>query len=138
VLRLTREQAAEFYDKHSAEMYFTGLIDHMSSGPIVVYVLTKKNCIEEWQRLIGPADVGCAKRYYPVSLRAIYGTETSPMVPVRNAFHGSHSPSEAKREIRFFFPNGMLKHYCVHLVTFSIIFSGVPMGVDRILSTFFI
>lgn len=110
MLRLTREQAAEFYNEHSLKLYFHRLIEHMSSGPVVVYVLTKKNCVDEWQRLIGPADVSFAKQYFPVSLRAVYGTEPGTD-PVANAFHGSDSPDAAKREIQFFFPNSMLIMY---------------------------
>ncbi|CAH1716183.1 unnamed protein product [Aphis gossypii] len=104
VLRLSRDQAAEFYDEHALAPYFAKLIDHMSEVPIVVYVLSKRNCVEEWLRLIGPENVSRAKRLFPVSLRAIYGTELGPD-PVANAFHGSDSPAAAEREIKFFFPN---------------------------------
>uniref|UniRef100_A0A2S2NAC3 Nucleoside diphosphate kinase 5 n=1 Tax=Schizaphis graminum TaxID=13262 RepID=A0A2S2NAC3_SCHGA len=104
VLRLSRDQAAEFYDEQALAPYFTKLVDHMSGAPIVVYVLSKKNCVEEWLRLIGPANVSRAKCLFPVSLRAIYGTEQGPD-PVANAFHGSGSAAEAVREIKFFFPN---------------------------------
>ncbi|XP_003245033.1 probable nucleoside diphosphate kinase 5 [Acyrthosiphon pisum] len=104
VLRLSRDQAAEFYAEHALATYFTRLVDHMSGDPIVVYVLSKRNCVEEWQRLIGPADVPRAKRLFPVSLRAIYGVEKGPD-PVANAFHGSDSPAAAEREIKYFFPN---------------------------------
>lgn len=104
MLRLSRDQAAEFYDEHALAPYFPKLVDHMSEVPIVVYVLSKRNCVEEWLRLIGPANVSHAKRLFPVSLRAIYGTELGPD-PVANAFHGSDSPATAEREIKFFFPN---------------------------------
>jgi len=104
VLRLTREQAAELYSEHATQLYFARLTEHMSSGPVVVYALAKKNCVDEWRRLIGPADVSFARRYFPVSLRAVYGTELGT-APVANAFHGSDSPAAAKREIRFFFPD---------------------------------
>jgi len=105
VLRLTREQAAELYGEHAPQLYFARLTEHMSSGPVVVYALAKKNCVDEWRRLIGPADVSFARRYFPVSLRAVYGTEPGT-APVANAFHGSDSPAAANREIRVFFPDG--------------------------------
>lgn len=105
-MRLNREQAAEFYGNLAFEMYFPRLIDHMSGGPIVVYVLTKRDCVEEWRRLIGPTNVSYAKQYFPVSLRAIYGEEAGK-VSVANAFHGSDTRSAAEREIRFFFPNSI-------------------------------
>lgn len=105
MLHLTEEQTAEFYREHELELYFPRLVDHMSSGPIAVYVLEKTNCVREWQQLIGPANVRDAKKHFPLSFRALYGTEMSS-APVANAFHGSDSPTAAKREIRFFFPNG--------------------------------
>jgi len=101
---LSRDQVENFYEEHAQAPYFTRFVNHMSGGPVVVYVLSKRNCVEEWQRLIGPADVTQAKRLFPVSLRAIYGTELGSD-PVANAFHGSDSPAAAEREIKFFFPN---------------------------------
>jgi len=53
---------AEFYEDHDQAPYFSRLVDHMSGGPVVVYVLCKRNYIEKWQKLIGPADVSRAKR----------------------------------------------------------------------------
>jgi len=103
-LRLSRDQATEFYEEHALAPYFTRLVGHMSGGPVVVYVLSKRNCVEDWLRLIGPEDVSLARRLFPVSLRAIYGTEPG-LDPVANAFHGSDSAAAAEREIQFFFPN---------------------------------
>lgn len=76
----------------------------MASGPVVAYVLAKRDGVAEWRRLIGPADVSVAKTDFPSSLRAIYGTR-SAAGPVANAFHGSHCPAAARLEIRFFFPD---------------------------------
>lgn len=97
VFRLTRQQAAEFYGQRFAgDMRLPRMAKHLSNGPIVAYALARRDCVAAWRRLIGPADVPTAKRQFPVSLRAIYG----------DAFHGSRSPTAARREIRFFFPNG--------------------------------
>lgn len=98
VFRLTRQQAAEFYGQQLAgDMRLPQMAKHLSSGPIVAYALARCDCVAAWQRLIGPADGPTVKQLFPVSLRAIYGGD---------AFHGSRSPAAARREIRFFFPNG--------------------------------
>jgi len=128
VLRLSRDQAAEFYAEHALAPYFTRLVDHMSGDPIVVYVLSKRNCVEEWQRLIGPADVPRAKRLFPVSLRAIYGAEKGPD-PVANAFHGSDSPAAAEREIKYFFPNSTCRfsarYYNIMITCYNLLFYSI-------------
>ncbi|VVC35976.1 Nucleoside diphosphate kinase-like domain,Nucleoside diphosphate kinase,Dpy-30 [Cinara cedri] len=104
VLRLTRELVAEFYREHALELYFPRLVDHMSGKPVAVYILSKKNCVDEWRRLIGPADVRLARRDFPVSLRAIFSTKHATDC-VANVLHGSDSLEAAKREISFFFPS---------------------------------
>lgn len=56
-LQLTPEQVSEFYDDHFGELSFPHLVVYMSSGPIVVFVLAKKDAVEEWKRIIGPTTV---------------------------------------------------------------------------------
>lgn len=107
MIHLRKEETAHFYQEHTAQLYFTNLVEYISSGPIVVYVLMKKNCIDEWKRLIGPANVKFAKKYHPFTLRAIYGVESENFL-VKNGFHGSENRHAAQKEILFFFPNSKI------------------------------
>lgn len=62
-LQLTPEQASEFYNDHFGELSFPRLVSYMSSGPILVFALAKKNAVEEWKRVIGP-DMVWQRMYY--------------------------------------------------------------------------
>ncbi|CAH0581514.1 unnamed protein product [Chrysodeixis includens] len=103
-VRLTPEQAAELYKGHYGRHHFPHLVAHMSSGPIIAFVLAAKNCIQKWKVLMGPARVLEAQAYWPDSLRACYGRRTK-YGDYFNGLHGSESHAEALREIHFFFPD---------------------------------
>ena len=99
-LTLSREKASLFYREHDGKPFFEGLLDFMTSGPIVVLVLSRHDAIREWRTLMGPTDVNLAKETLPKSLRALYGTSKT-----YNAVHGSDSVNSARREIKFFYPS---------------------------------
>lgn len=42
MVKLTREQAAKFYEVHKGRPFYEGLVEFMSSGPIVAAILKKK------------------------------------------------------------------------------------------------
>lgn len=56
-LQLTPEQASEFYSDHYGELSFPHLVAYMSSRPIIVLVLAKKNAVKEWKIIMGPCTV---------------------------------------------------------------------------------
>lgn len=95
---LDRSAMGDFYKEHEGKSFFKGLINFMSSGPIVVAVLSGEDAIKRWRFLMGPTDPKEARVVAPDSIRAVHGTE----LPA-NAVHGSDSAGSAKREIEFFF-----------------------------------
>ena len=98
-LQLTRKRAMEFYGEHEGKAFFEGLVDFMTSGPVMALCLSKDNAILGWRALMGPTDSNKARAESPKSLRALFGTDGR-----RNATHGSDSTTSAAREIKFFFP----------------------------------
>ncbi|KAI9168327.1 hypothetical protein H9P43_007699 [Blastocladiella emersonii ATCC 22665] len=100
-IHLTIDQAREFYAEHNGKPFFEPLTKFMSSGPIYALILSRKDAIARWRRLLGPTDSNQARESAPSSIRARFGTDNQ-----RNACHGSDSTKSADREIRFFFPNG--------------------------------
>lgn len=100
MLHLTRPQAEAFYAVHRERPFFESLIDFMTSGPIVAFVLEKENAIAAYRDLMGATDPAKAA---PNTLRALYGQNIE-----RNAVHGSDSPENAQREIAFFFSESEL------------------------------
>jgi len=95
MVKLTREQAASFYEVHKGRPFYDGLVEFMSSGPIVAAILRKENAVEAYRELIGATDPAKAAEG---TIRAMCGTDIQ-----RNAVHGSDSDENARREADFFF-----------------------------------
>lgn len=94
-LRITREQAAQFYIVHKDRPFYNELIDYMSSGPIVAAILQKENAVEDFRKLIGATDPAQAE---PGTIRREFAKSIA-----ENAIHGSDSYENAVRESNFFF-----------------------------------
>jgi nucleoside-diphosphate kinase len=94
-IKMSVEQAAQFYEMHNKRSFFNELVDFMTSGEVVVMVLEKENAILEWRKLMGETD---PKNASPNTLRKLYGSDVG-----KNAVHGSDSLINAQREIKLFF-----------------------------------
>ena len=92
---LTKELAENFYEIHKGQPFFAGLVEFMTSGPIVVAALKKGNAVADFRATIGKTNPLEAAEG---TIRKVYGEMVS-----RNAIHGSDSDENAQREIRFFF-----------------------------------
>ncbi len=94
-MRLTKEQAGQFYAVHKERPFFGELTEYMCSGPIVAAVLSKENAVADYRQLIGAtdpskADEGTIRKLFAKSIAA-------------NAVHGSDSNENANIESNFFF-----------------------------------
>ncbi len=94
-LRLTREEAEQFYAVHSERSFFPDLCEFMTSGPVVVQVLVGEGAIAKNREIMGAtnpanADDGTIRKDFGESVEA-------------NTVHGSDSEETAAREIAFFF-----------------------------------
>jgi len=95
MIMLTTQQAENFYDEHRDKPFFEGLIEFMTSGPVIVMILRRENAVEEFRNLLGNTDPEKAE---PGTIRKIYA------ISVRmNAVHGSESDESPRREADFFF-----------------------------------
>lgn len=94
-LKLTKEQAGQFYIVHKERPFYNELCEFMSSGPIVAMVWEGKNVISRVREIMGATDPSKAEEG---TLRKLYGTNVG-----ENAVHGSDSPESASYEIPFFF-----------------------------------
>jgi nucleoside-diphosphate kinase len=99
-LRLTPEQAREFYAVHRERPFFEGLVRFMTEGPVVVAALERENAVAHLRNTMGATD---SKMAETGTLRRLYGTDIE-----RNAIHGSDSAENADREIAFFFSGAEL------------------------------
>lgn len=100
LLQLSREQAEGFYAEHKGRPFFSGLVDFMTSGPVVVQVLQGENAIARNRELMGATNPAEAAKG---TIRADFAKSIDA-----NAVHGSDSPTSAAREIAYFFETGEL------------------------------
>jgi len=94
-LKLTKEQAGQFYIVHKERPFYDELCEFMSSGPIVAMVWEGENAITRVRAIMGATDPAKAEEG---TLRKLYGSNVG-----ENAVHGSDSVESANYEIPFFF-----------------------------------
>jgi nucleoside-diphosphate kinase len=95
MVKLTVQQAESFYAVHRGKSFFEGLIEFMTSGPVVVMILRHEDAVDQFRKLIGATDPAKAE---PGTIRRTFAVSVQ-----MNAVHGSDSPENAVRESNFFF-----------------------------------
>lgn len=95
MIHLSKEKAEGFYIEHQERPFFGGLVNFMTSSPVVLLALEGENAILKNREIMGstnPAEAleGTIRKLYAKSLQA-------------NAVHGSDSLTSAEREIAYFF-----------------------------------
>ena len=96
-VRLSEQQAGEFYAVHKERPFFKDLVEFMTSGAVVVSVLEGENAVAKNRELMGATN---PKEAAKGTIRADFATSIDA-----NAVHGSDSLENAKIEIAFFFKN---------------------------------
>ena len=96
-IKISKEEAEKFYIVHQTKSFYDDLCNYLSSGPIVVMVLSKENAVLANRELMGSTNPEDAKKG---TIRKKYGLSID-----KNSVHGSDSEENAKKEIDFFFNN---------------------------------
>ena len=94
-VKISREEASEFYKVHQTKPFYNDLCNYLSSGPIIVMILEGEDAISKNRELMGSTDPKTAEEG---TLRKMYGLSID-----KNSVHGSDSVENAKIEINFFF-----------------------------------
>ena len=94
-VKVSKEEASEFYNIHRTKPFYNDLCNYLSSGPIVVMILEGENAVSRNRELMGATDPVKAEEG---TLRKMYGISID-----KNSVHGSDSVENAKIEIDFFF-----------------------------------
>jgi nucleoside-diphosphate kinase len=94
-IRLSREQAEQFYAVHALRPFFKDLCTFMCSGPVVVQALEGENAVARNREVMGAtnpaqAAAGTIRKDFAESIE-------------RNSVHGSDAADTARAEIAFFF-----------------------------------
>ena len=94
-VKLSREQAEQFYAVHRERPFFRDLVAFMTSGPVVVQVLEGENAVALNRDIMGATNPANAA---PGTIRKDFAESIEA-----NSVHGSESLEIAATEIAFFF-----------------------------------
>ena len=94
-IHIEKSEAEKFYKVHETKPFYNDLCEYLSSGPIVVMKLEKKNAVLGNRELMGATNPQEAAEG---TIRKKYGISID-----KNSVHGSDSVENAKIEIDFFF-----------------------------------
>ena len=100
LLRVSEDLAGEHYAEHREKPFFGELVDFITSGPTLAFVLEGEGAIATCRATIGATNPADAT---PGSLRG----DLALAMP-DNLVHGSDSPESAEREIGIWFPDGLV------------------------------
>ena len=92
---LSREEAEGFYAVHKDRPFFAGLVEFMTSGPVMVQVLEGENAVAKNRELMGATN---PQEAAAGTIRADFADSVG-----QNAVHGSDSAENAALEIAYFF-----------------------------------
>jgi len=95
LMTLDEATAARHYADHEGKPLFEGLLQFITSGPVVAMIVEGTGAVEAGRQIIGATDPLQAA---PGSIRADLATEMR-----RNLMHGSDSAESAEREIAIYF-----------------------------------
>jgi nucleoside-diphosphate kinase len=94
-VKLTLEQAEQFYAVHAERSFYRDLCSYMSSGPVVVQVLEGEGAVARNREVMGATNPANAAKG---TIRARFGESIEA-----NSVHGSDGAETAAAEIAFFF-----------------------------------
>ena len=94
-MQVTRELAASHYEAHVGKPFYEGLVDYITSSPVVAMVWEGKDGIQVVRTTMGATNAAVAA---PGTIRGDFAVEIG-----RNLVHGSDGPESAAREIGLFF-----------------------------------
>lgn len=95
LMQITPALAARHYAIHQGKPFYDGLIEFITSGPVVVAVIEGRDAINIVRKTMGATNPAAAE---PGTIRADFGLEVG-----RNLVHGSDGPDTAAFEIPLFF-----------------------------------
>ena len=106
LMRITPELAEQHYGVHKGKPFYTGLVKHITSGPVVVGVVEGPKAISVVRTTMGATN---AAEAIPGTIRGDYALEIG-----YNIIHGSDGPETATQEINLFFkPEELLSYTLV-------------------------
>lgn len=103
LMLVTEELAHQHYAEHVGKPFFPGLVEYITSGPVVALVLGGKGVVAGVRSMNGATNPANAA---PGTIRGDYGIEVG-----RNVVHASDSVESAEREIAIYFKEEEILSY---------------------------
>ncbi len=103
LMKIPRELAERLYAVHKGKQFYEGLINYITSSPVVVMVLEGRSAVEVVRRTMGATNPMEAS---PGTIRADLALEIG-----RNLVHGSDSLEMADFEVSLFFSDEEIISY---------------------------
>ncbi len=94
-MNVSRELAEAHYDVHRERPFFTGLVEFITSGPVVAMVWEGDGVVAAARKMIGATNPLTSE---PGTIRGDFGVNIG-----RNIIHGSDAIETAQREISLWF-----------------------------------
>lgn len=95
LLQMDNQRAGKLYEPHLGKPFYDGLVEYMTSGPIVALCLEGAEAIAVVRKMMGATRPAEAE---PGTIRGDFAQRVD-----FNIVHGSDSPENAAREIPIFF-----------------------------------
>ncbi|MBK9711028.1 MAG: nucleoside-diphosphate kinase [Kouleothrix sp.] len=95
LIRIDDALARRHYAVHEGKPFFAGLVEYITSGPVVVAVVTGKSVIAIVRNTVGATNPAQAA---PGTIRGDFAVEIG-----RNLIHASDSPENGEKEVALFF-----------------------------------
>ena len=102
LMQISQELAAKHYEAHKERPFYPGLVQFMTSSPVVALALEGIGAIAVCRKLMGATFGSDAEAG---TIRGDFGVSRS-----FNLVHGSDSPEAAERELGLFFPEGLVEY----------------------------
>jgi len=98
----TKEHLERHYEDLSNKPFFPGLIQYMASGPVVAIVIEGLDAVKTGRAILGATN----------PLQSPIGTIRGDFALAvgRNICHGSDSVESAEKEIKLWFPEGVVEY----------------------------
>ncbi len=103
MLWMDRELAGRHYAIHTAKPFFKGLVDFITSSPIIAIVFEGSKAVEIVRQTMGETN---AAKAAPGTIRGDFGIDLQ-----QNLVHGSDSLENAAKEISIFFSDKEIMNY---------------------------
>lgn len=109
LIHATRELAENHYAVHKERPFFAGLVDFITSGPVVAMVWEGDGVVASARKIIGATNPLTAE---PGTIRGDYGANIG-----RNIIHGSDAIETAQTEIALWFKSEELVEWTPSLTS---------------------